>query len=175
MPLFYLLITLGLWVQDSGRIVSKSGSVHFRSDAPLELIEAESHALRGIVDKDARSFAFTVPVETFDGFNSRLQREHFMENYMETEKFPRATYEGKIIDPVDFAKAGEYVVRTKGSFSVHGISRERIIEATVTVEKGGFKVRSEFLVSLEDHNIIIPKIVNQKIAREIQVTVEAEF
>lgn len=154
---------------------TETGRVHFRSEAPLEIIEASSKELKGLIDASKMTFAFSVQIRSFQGFNSPLQREHFNENYMESDDFPRATFAGKIIEQVDLTKAGEYSVRTKGKLHIHGIEQERIIKSTVKVENGRLSVKSSFTVLLQEHGISIPKIVYQKIAEEINVTVEAEF
>lgn len=149
------------------------GSVYFKSDAPLELIEAESGEIKGIIDVDKRTFAFTIPMNSFKGFNSALQREHFNENYLESVKFPNATFSGKIIEQTDLTKDGEYIVRAKGKLSIHGIEQERIIKSTVVVSDGKMKVTSRFTVLLKEHEIDIPRIVFQKIAEEIEVKITA--
>jgi hypothetical protein len=90
------------------------GKVRFISDAPLEKIEASSERLRGAVDAGANTFAWTVAIRSFKGFNSDLQLEHFNENYMESAKYTDAKFEGKIIEDVDCSKDGVYPVRAKG-------------------------------------------------------------
>ncbi len=157
------------------RFATENGSIWFQSDAPLELIEAQSNAMRGIVDADKNAFAFTVTMRTFDGFNSPLQREHFNENYMESKRFPRASFSGKIIEKVDLKQDGTYEVRAKGKLAIHGIEQERIIKGTLTVAGTEVQLASEFTVLLEEHNIEIPKIVYQKIAEEILVKIEAKL
>ncbi len=157
------------------KYVTSKGEIWFTSEAPLEVIKAYSSALRGAIDADNKTFAFSVAVNTFEGFNSPLQREHFNENYMESNRFDKAGFNGKIIEQTDFTKDGEYAVRAKGKFNVHGIEQERIIKATIIAKGGKLTVRSNFTVLLEDHGIAIPKIVYQKIADEIQVKVEAVF
>lgn len=149
------------------------GSIHFKSDAPLELIEAHSTKLKGLIRTDDQTFAFSVANESFEGFNSALQREHFNENYMESARYPNCTFTGKIIEPVDFTKDGSYSVRAKGKLSVHGVEVERIIKSTLTIKGGVLQVQSSFVVSLQEHNITIPKVVYQKIAEEINVQVLA--
>jgi len=74
------------------------GEVTFVSNAPLEFITAKSAKLNGLLNLQSKSFAFQMQVETFKGFNSPLQQEHFFENYMRTHIYPIATYAGKIID-----------------------------------------------------------------------------
>lgn len=155
--------------------LTKSGKVHFKSDAPLELIEAVSNDLKGAIDTEKNTFAFTVSMNSFKGFNSPLQQEHFNENYLETKQFPNATFKGKIIETIDFTKDGTHTIRAKGTLNIHGVAQERIIKSNVTIKNGTLEVSSKFTVLLEEHNITIPKIVNQKIAEEIQVTINTNF
>jgi len=156
-----------------GLLRCDNGKVNFKSDAALEVIEAKSSKLHGALDPAARTFAWAVEMKTFEGFNSALQREHFKENYLETDEFPKAIFQGKIIEKVDFQKDGTYNVRAKGKLLIHGIEQERILNSVLVVKNGQASVRSVFTVKLSDHNINIPRIVHQKIAEEIAVTVEA--
>ena len=152
----------------------RDGYVYWVSDAPLELIEAESNNLQGVIRVEDRSFAFSLSIMSFDGFNSGLQREHFHENYLETEEYSRATFTGKIIESVDFSRTGTVTVRAKGMLEVHGIEQERIIKATLNIQPDGtIKISSDFTIILADHDISIPRIVFQKIAEEIRVRVRA--
>ncbi len=161
------------WLPASQLYRIKEGRIHFKSEAPLELIEASSSKLRGLIRTDDQTFAFSVANESFEGFNSALQREHFNENYMESSRYPNCTFTGKIIEPVDFTKEGTYTVRAKGKLSVHGVDVERIIKSTLTIKGNTISVQSEFIVPLQEHNITIPKIVYQKIAEEINVKINA--
>lgn len=149
--------------------ILQSGSVQFISEAPLETIKASTGACKGIVNTGSQTFAFSVDMRKFLGFNSDLQLEHFHENYMESEKFPRATFTGKLIDQFDPSLSTQ-TIRAKGQFEIHGVRKERIIEVTITKENDTFKISSTFGVPLKDHGISVPKIVNQKIAEIISVT-----
>jgi hypothetical protein len=152
---------------------TETGAVSFKSDAELEMISASSTNLRGLIDPSTNQFAFSVAVRSFQGFNSELQREHFNEKYMESETFPRISFTGKIIEQVDFDIDGTYDVRAKGDLEVHGLKQTRIIKARITIENSILNVDAAFDVPLQDHNISIPRIVNQKIATEIAVVVKA--
>lgn len=154
---------------------AENGSVVFKSDAPLELITAESKALRGIIDPPNRSFAFSIRMNSFEGFNSEIQQTHFLENYLEEKKYPQATYQGKFIEDIPFDVPGTYSVRAKGILTIHGISKERIIRGSLTIKNQSAFLESTFLVPLTDHGITIPKIVMQKIAEEIDVIMEINF
>ncbi len=150
---------------------TSSGKINFRSEAPLELIKASSDDLVGVIDSAKKVFSFKVPISSFQGFNSRTQREHFNENYMQTEQFPEASFKGKIIEDIDFSRNGTYSVRAKGMLNIHGVEQERIIKSDLTIKNGDISIKSNFTVLLSDHNIPIPKVVYQKLANEIKVEI----
>jgi hypothetical protein len=152
--------------------VTKS-QMTFTSNAELEMIKATSGNVQGLIDPATNEFAFAVNIKTFQGFNSALQREHFNEKYMESEKFPRATFHGKIIEPIDFSADQSYHVRAKGELNIHGRAQRRIIKAILRIDKGMLYLETSFVVPLSDHDITIPTIVSQKIATEIEVEFSA--
>lgn len=151
----------------------RDGITKFTSEAPLELIKAQTNRTIGALDLKSKNVAFSIDIDSFEGFNSGLQKEHFRENYMETDKYPNATFKGKIIEDIDLTKEGTSVVRAKGVFNIHGTEKERIVKVKLNVRNKDIQVESDFEVPLDDHNIKIPKVVNQKIASVILVEVRA--
>lgn len=168
-----LLCVIDIDVLGQRKFTITRSSMSFTSDAELELIQASSDNIQGLIDPADNRFAFTVEVKTFKGFNSALQREHFNDKYMESDKFPRARFSGKIIEPIVFTTDGVYDVRAKGELDIHGQKQTRIIKAHVVVTNGVVEIDTHFFIPLTDHNISIPTIVNQKIASEIEVDFEA--
>lgn len=168
-----LLIFCSVYAGAQNKYMTDRGKIKFISNAELELIQATSTKLQGIVDPKTNQFAFTVQVKSFQGFNSELQREHFNEKYIESEAFPRMAFSGKIIEKVDYDINGIYEVRAKGELDIHGQKQTRIIKSTITIEDGSLSIESSFKVPIADHNISVPRIVNQKIATEIEVVVNA--
>lgn len=158
--------------QDPSVYNTRNGTAYFLSDAPLEMISATSRSLVGVLNIEDRRFNFSIPVSTFDGFNSVLQRTHFNEDYLETDTYPQATFKGKIIEEVDLGVEGKYRIRAKGILNIHGLDNDRIIRCDIVVEDGEIKVKAEFTVFLDTHDIKIPSIVNQKIAEEILVKID---
>ncbi len=156
-------------------IASSYAVVSFTSFAPLETISAETRQMKGLLDTQKNAFAFTISVKTFQGFNSPLQREHFLESYVEDHKYPSATFNGKIIESVNYDQPGVYDIRAKGVLDIHGVKQERIIRCKMTVTAEKIEVNSKFSVVLEDHEISIPRIVQEKISPEINVTVLVFF
>ncbi len=174
--IFILACFIVMQVQVRAQIFqTQNGKIQFKSDALLEIIEAKTDKLRGAINVENRTFAFTVPVQSFKGFNSALQQIHFNENYLESDVFANATFVGKIIENIDFTKDGNYTVRAKGKLTIHGIEQERIIKSILVIKNGNLDIESAFTVLLQEHNILIPKIISQKIAEEIFVRIEAEL
>jgi hypothetical protein len=169
-----MLIIYGYTLQEN-LFFTDSGHVEFSSDAPLEYIQASSNELAGILNIYDLTFSFTVSMVSFQGFNSALQRTHFNENYMESEKFPNSTFKGKIIEEIDFTSAGTYHIRAKGLLNVHGIDSDRIIRCKLQVGPGRISVESNFKVPLDEHSIKIPSIVQQKIAEVIDVVIKVDM
>jgi polyisoprenoid-binding protein YceI len=167
-------LTISLSAQEPETLFScNDGEASFISYAPLEIIQAKSSKVRGAIDVNARTFLFAIKVNTFQGFNSGLQQEHFTENFLETDKFPEATFRGKFIEEVDLTKEGKYDVRAKGILNLHGVQQERIIKGIIEVKNQTIHVHSQFSVLLEDHNIKIPRVLYQKISPEIEVNIDA--
>ncbi|MEM7370395.1 MAG: YceI family protein [Bacteroidota bacterium] len=161
--------------QESSVYTCDNGTVHFLSDAPLEMIEARSNQLKGVINATNREFVFSVMIRSFEGFNSPLQREHFNENYLESEQYAKAHFTGKIIERINISETGTYDIRTKGILNIHGVKQERIIRSQVSSGPNGIHIKASFTILLDDHEIRIPKVVNQKIAQEILVKVEGIF
>ena len=168
-----LLVGLSATLQAQKKYSVEKGDINFTSNAELELIRASSDQVQGLIDPASNQFAFSIDIKSFRGFNSELQREHFNEKYMESERYPKARFSGKIIEQIDFTAPGTYEVRSKGELEIHGQKQTRIIKSTIIVSTGRIQVASRFFVPLADHNISIPNIVSQKIATEIEVDFKA--
>src|ERR1041385_1018345 len=154
--LFCLCLISVISVHAQKKYAADNGEISFTSNAKLELINASSKKIQGILDPANGQFAFIVKVQSFEGFNSSLQQKHFNDKYMESDKFYDATFSGKIIDPIDFTKDGTYDVRAKGNMVIHGKKQERIIPSKLEINKGVVTVTSNFDVPLADHGIQIP-------------------
>lgn len=147
----------------------------FVSNAPLEIIKADNAEVSGLIDFQEKTFVVQVKNKGFQGFNSPLQQEHFFENYLEAYKYPKSSFKGKLIDPINLTVPGVYEIRAKGWLDIHGVSQERIIKIQFQVGKQQIQFKSAFTVMLADHQISIPRIVYQKIAEEIKVSVSGNL
>jgi hypothetical protein len=168
-----MALCLLLSAEAQNKFSTSTGEIKFVSKAQLELISAASNKMQGAIDPATNKFAFLVSIQSFEGFNSELQRKHFNENYLESEKFTTAKFSGKIIEQVDYSKDNSFEVRAKGELDIHGQKQTRIIKSKMTIKGNQIIIEAHFLVPLSDHSITIPKIVSQKIATEIEVDINS--
>lgn len=172
---FFCLNTLICNAQAKKIYKTKKSVVSFHSEAPKELITASSKQLKGLIDFDKGTFLFKVKMNSFEGFNNELQREHFNENYVESNLFPEATFSGKIIETIDITKPQISKIRAKGKFNVHGMSKECIINVSINTEGQTIELQSDFFINLQDFNIKIPKVVYNKLASKIAVHLNSQL
>lgn len=166
-------LSLGYTVQ-AQRFFTRDAKVQFNSDTPMEKIEGVNKSGTAVIDTKTGRMEWKVLSKNFL-FEKALMQEHFNENYMESSKYPNATFKGDIVDlaAVNFAKDGAYKVRVKGTMTIHGVSKEIEVPGTITVKNGNLEVSSSFSVACADYDIAIPSVVRDSIAKEIAVSVEA--
>lgn len=152
----------------------KDARVSIFSTAPIEDISAVSSAGASVYNATTGELAFSVAIRSFK-FPKALMQEHFNDDYMESDKFPKATFKGKIQEHPDLGKDGSYPVTATGNFEVHGVSQPRTISGTIKVSGGTISMTSEFMVKCADHHIDIPKIVFHNIAESIKINVSATY
>ena len=160
-------------IANAQQFMTRSGQVHFFSETSMENIEAENAQMSGLLDASNGGFAFQVQMRAFH-FEKALMEEHFNENYVESEKYPKATFQGAIKDWNDALKDGEsHDVVATGSFEFHGVKQDRDIAGTLTWNGKGWDIETRFPVTLEDHKIEVPAVVKDNIAPVIDVDVKA--
>jgi len=158
----------------SQRYMTRTGKVTFFSSTSLENIEAVNNEMACAIDAKSGDIAFQVPIKSFK-FEKALMQEHFNENYMESDKYPRAEFKGKIanLGSVDFSKDGQYSVTATGKMTIHGVTRDVSAPGTITVKGDDITAASKFSVRTADYGIRIPGVVAGKIAQNIEVTVNS--
>ncbi len=163
-------------VNGQSKYYDKNCDVSFYSHTPIEDIEAKNTSAVSVLDVESGALEFAVLIKAFE-FQKSLMQEHFNENYMESEKFPKATFKGQVtnISSVKMTTDGNYPIEITGTLIMHGVSKEISTTGTIKVSGGNIGGRSEFLVKPEDFNIAIPSVVKEKIEKELKVTVEANY
>jgi polyisoprenoid-binding protein YceI len=169
-----LLAWMTLFQAGQDTYVSKNAKITLFSTAPVEDIEATSTHGTSVFNAGTGELAFSVQIRSFV-FPKSLMQDHFNSEYMESDKFPAATFKGKINEKVDVTKDGTTKVTAVGDLTVHGVTKPRTIPGTVTVKGGVVTMTAEFMVKCADHNITIPTMVFHNIAESIKMTVAAGY
>lgn len=146
----------------------------FFSKAPLEDIEAKNTRANSIINLSNRELVVRIPISQFQ-FKNKLMQQHFNENYMESEKYPYATFKGKINEELDLNKSGVYSVSASGTLNIHGVDQERKLIGKLTVAENTLLIETKFEVMLIDHKIEIPKLVFKKIAEKVEVIAKISY
>ncbi|QKJ29933.1 YceI family protein [Mucilaginibacter mali] len=169
-----LLAWLGISQAGGDLYTCKNAAISIYSKAPIEDIEAKTANGTSVYNAATGDMAFSVPVKSFK-FQKSLMQEHFNENYMESDKYPNATFKGKVQEHPDLSKDGTYNVNATGDLEVHGVKQTRTIPGTLTVKGGVVSLNTEFMVKCADHKITIPTLVFHNIAESIKVQVSATY
>jgi polyisoprenoid-binding protein YceI len=167
--LFFILPT-ALFAQD--KYFTKSGKASFYSSTSVEDIEATNKSVTSVFDAKTGKIEFSMLVRSFE-FEKALMEEHFNENYMESEKYPKATFKGDIVDltKLDLKKDGTYDVKVKGKLTIHNVTKDIEETAKFTVKDGKISAKCDFKVKLKDYGIEDPSMIGKKIAEEISIKI----
>jgi len=154
------------------KYMTRTGKVTFFSSTPVENIEAINNDAACVIDGSKGDVMLQVPIKSFK-FEKQLMQEHFNENYMESNKFPKADFRGKItnLSSVTLSKDGTYQAKVSGKMTIHGVTRDAVANGTINVKDGVATVVSKFFVKATDYGIKIPSVVASKIAEHIEVSV----
>jgi polyisoprenoid-binding protein YceI len=172
-----MVLTIGVATsQAQDLFFTRNGHIDFYSSTPMENIKADNDKVASVINVTSGEVEFSVLSMAFE-FKKALMQEHFNENYMESTKFPKSTFKGKItnLEKVKFGTDGTYPAEVAGKLTIHGITKDVNLNGNVIVKDGKFKVQSTFNIKPEDYNISIPNLVRDNIAKEIRVTVDNSY
>jgi len=173
--LLFIVISLIIFAlqAEAQRFITKSGTITFFSDGPLEKIEAINNKVNSALDTQSGLIVFKVLMKSFV-FEKALMQEHFNENYVESDQYPLSVFKGKVtnLSEIDFNKAGSYTAVVEGELTIHGKTNPVKTKGVFTVYDSGIKGKTTFTILLADYNIEIPGIVAGKIAEEILISVD---
>lgn len=171
--LVLLVASVGAFGQ--GKFIAKNAYISFYSSTPMEDILGECNEAVTILNSETGEVGFQAIMTTFH-FKRALMEEHFNENYMESTKFPKSKFNGKIEGfNKDMLKAPVTNIKITGILNVHGVEKTITVPGTLGMENGKLVATSKFKVTPEDYGIAIPSLVRDKIGKEMEVTVKASY
>ncbi len=172
-----LLAMLAIFqVSQAQKLITKTAHIWFYSKTPLEEIEAHNRQAVSTLDPATGEMAFMLLIKSFE-FKKALMQEHFNENYLESDKYPKASFKGKITNPdkINFKKDGVYNAEVSGDMTIHNVTKPLSAKGTLEVKGNTVIASCKFITTPQEWDIEIPSVVADKIAKQIEVTVEATY
>jgi hypothetical protein len=167
-----VILFAGLQTASAQKLYTKNGLISFFSSTPMEDIKAENNQVLCVLNAQTGELQFSLLNKGFH-FAKALMEEHFNENYMESNKYPKSTFKGKLADitKVSFDKDGTYPITVSGDLTMHGVTKAVTASGSITVKGDKATASSKFKAKLADYNISIPSAVKGNISETIEITV----
>lgn len=167
------ILLLAQIINGQAKYMGNEGEITFYSHTPIEDITASNEKVAAVIDSKTGAVAIIVPMDQFQ-FEIKLMQQHFNENYVESEKYPKATFSGLIsgMDEADYLVPGTHQVRVTGKMTIHGITKEIATDGSIEISATDLTARTKFLLNPEDYGIKIPKVVRKNIAEKMEITAE---
>ncbi|MFD2567078.1 YceI family protein [Pseudotenacibaculum haliotis] len=170
--LLFLVICLSFVSKKEKPFIEREGTITFFSYTPVENIQATSTAVQSVLESSTGEIRVQVLMRTFE-FKKSLMYEHFNESYIESDLYPEAILQGKILDFDPNAKVQTRIVR--GDFTLRGITKPLDVKVTITKEQNSYKIEGELEVKIKDHDIRVPRVLSANIAKKIQVSFNFQY
>jgi polyisoprenoid-binding protein YceI len=170
----FILTACALMAQD--KYFTKSGKIYFNSSAKLEKVEATNRAVVAVIDTKSGNIQFAVMLKGFE-FEKALMQEHFNENYVESDKYPKSEFAGQVINnsEINYTKDGIYPAKVKGKLTLHGETKEITAMGKITIKEGKVFLNADFSVLLSDFKIDIPGLVKENISNDTRISVDCQM
>ena len=166
-----LLLFVGTVNVSAQKYMTKTGSLKFEASVDsFEEIAAENKNTSAILESSTGEIAVLTLVKGFR-FKIALMEEHFNENYIESDKFPKATFKGKVED-FDVAKlsSASGMFKISGDLTLHGKTKKVTTNAKISKSGDKITITGNFEAKPEDFDIEIPKLVSKKVADKVKIT-----
>lgn len=174
--IYFLLIVVSLshTAFTQSVFIADSGQVSFFSSAPLEDIKAVSNQVNSMINITNGEVAFMIPMRSFK-FAKALMQEHFNEKFIESEKYPHASFKGRINEKIDLTKKGVVSVTATGKLTIHGVERDVSEQGELEVLDATLILRTKFMAAVADYKIEIPQLLFNNIADTVEVKLSAIY
>jgi hypothetical protein len=175
LPIAVLMAT-GFSSKADNKYFTRNGNITFDASSPLEKIEAVNEKGASVFDVASGQIEFSVLMKAFY-FEKALMQEHFNENYVESDKYPKAIFKGTLANPasINVTKDGAYQSKVKGQLTLHGVTKDVESLADFIVKGGVVTAAADFTIEPANYKIEIPSLVKEKIAKTIHIKVHVNY
>ena len=155
------------------KMITKNGTISFEASVPaFEEVKAKNTGVSCVLNTKTGEIASLALMKGFK-FKVALMEEHFNENYVESAKYPKATFKGKI-ENFDISKITTTVQNytLKGKLELHGKTKDISVIAKIRKTNEGIEISSNFSVNSDDFAIEIPSVVSKKVSKKVNVSLD---
>lgn len=158
------------------KYIARNGDIGFFSSTPIEDIEAHNYQASSVLDIGSGEMVYSVLIKGFE-FEKALMQEHFNEKYLESDKYPKSTFKGKILnmDQLDLSKDGVNNVEVEGDLTIKNVTKHIKVKGTLERKGSHIIAKAKFPVHVADYNIHIPAMVKDNIAEVVDVDINVEY
>lgn len=165
----YILVFVVFTNQLSAQVLTfAKGNIEFYSATTLSDIDAFTENAEVSLDLQNGNVEVVISIPSFE-FEYELMQEHFNEKYLESDKFPTATFKGKILQDISNSFTTETEVDVSGQLTIHGVSKEVAFKAKLLKQEELLLVKAKLLVLFKDFNIDEPSILSKSVAKDVEV------
>ncbi|CAN5540486.1 hypothetical protein BH10BAC2_BH10BAC2_37340 [soil metagenome] len=172
----FVCLFIGLYA-NAQDYLTRNGNVSIYSHTSLEDVKGNNNEVVSLLNTTTGSFEFKVAIKSFH-FAKQAMEDHFNNsNYMDSEKYPKASFSGKITNlaEVNFTKDGTYNVIVEGNLTAKDVTKPVSAKGVITVKGGQVTAQSTFSVKRLDFHVVGEAFVQKKIADDIQITVNCQY
>ena len=129
--------------------------------------------MTAVLDTKSGALQFSLLMKGFT-FEKALMEEHFNENYVESEKFPKSEFKGVVNNnaEINYSKDGTYTAKVKGSLTIHGITKQVETSGKIIMKDGKPTLKASFSVVLADYGVSVPTVVADKVSKNATIDLD---
>jgi predicted small secreted protein len=168
-----IILLLSCFNAFGSKYITKTGYIYFKSQTDAIDIDGTNNSVAAILDSETGEFVVIVLIKAFE-LPLATAKKHFNDTYMESDKYPRANFKGSVaeIKNIDLSVDGSHTVTIEGVLSIHG--KDKTIKQTglINVKNGEISGKTNFKINIDDHSIVVPNDVKDRVAKIVDVNVE---
>lgn len=170
---FTFLFITSIYGLPQSKKITKTGDLRFEASVPsFEEVKAQNKTATVILNPETGEIAALALMKGFQ-FKIALMEEHFNENYIESNKYPKATFKGKVFGfDMSIISETSRDFSIKGILELHGKSKEITVPAKIKKTSDGIELTSDFSVNSDDFDIQIPKMVSNKVSKKVNISLD---
>jgi hypothetical protein len=167
-------IAISCYSQD--KLFTKTGKAYFMSHTDVIDIDGTNRQVISFIDTKTGEINAAMLIKGFE-FTLATAAEHFNETYMESHLYPKSNFKGKIndFDKIDLKKNGLINISVTGDLTIHGVTKAVTQQASLEIKDGIITGKCNFKVAIDDYSIKVPKVVENRVAKIVDVQLEFEY